>query len=172
MTHVLIIIGGDTEVDVNQWYTGDSGCNSDQIKWPACLANLHTGWYAPSPSSSHLKNRLAPHTSKLCINTPNNWYTTTASSPSELIRLSGIVSVVDKRKGRRIERELVRTKPVTGGHLLCSYLRDNLWDWKIKEGHDQHVLVLTAYGSHQVALSPANYHTPQCTYCYCREKLL
>ena len=45
VTHVLIIIGGDTEVDVNQWYTGDSGCNSDQIKWPACLAHLHTGWY-------------------------------------------------------------------------------------------------------------------------------
>ena len=35
----------DTEVDVNQWYTGDSSCISDQIKWSACLAHLHTGWY-------------------------------------------------------------------------------------------------------------------------------
>ena len=38
-----------------------------------------------------------------------------ASSPSELIWLSGIVSVVDKRKERGIESELVRTEPVSGG---------------------------------------------------------
>ena len=136
------------------------------------------------------------HTWKICCHlTPQSCASTLptgtlppprrASSPSELIRLSRIVSVVDKRKGRRIERELVRTKPVTRGHLLCSYLRDNLWDWKIKEGHDQHVLVLTAYGSHQVALSPANYHTAECTshnltiaeknYCrknYCRKTIV
>ena len=62
-----------------------------------------------------------------------------------------------QKKGVRIESELLWTPlaPLPGAG--ASYLRDNLWDWKIKEGHDQHVLLLTAYGSHQVALSHANH---------------